>query len=75
MKARDNFLSKIQLFTLAESLGGVESLVCVPFGMTHGSVPVEFKNEIGLTEYLIRLSVGIEHVEDLYADITQALKK
>jgi cystathionine beta-lyase/cystathionine gamma-synthase len=43
--------------------------------MTHGSVPVEIKNEIGLTESLIRLSVGIEHVEDLYADITQALKK
>ena len=43
--------------------------------LTHGSVPVEIKNEIGLTECLIRLSVGIEHVEDLYVDITQALKK
>jgi cystathionine beta-lyase/cystathionine gamma-synthase len=75
VEARDHFLSKIQLFTLAESLGGVESLVCVPFGMTHGSVPVEIKNEIGLTECLIRLSVGIEHIEDLYDDITQALKK
>ncbi|MEO2159918.1 MAG: PLP-dependent aspartate aminotransferase family protein, partial [bacterium] len=75
VEARNHFLSKIQLFTLAESLGGVESLVCVPFGMTHGSVPVEIKNEIGLTECLIRLSVGIEHIEDLYADISQALKK
>ncbi|MBT3179405.1 MAG: PLP-dependent transferase [Candidatus Marinimicrobia bacterium] len=75
VKARDKFLSKIQLFTLAESLGGVESLVCIPYGMTHGSVPNEIKTDMGLTEDLIRLSVGIEHIEDLYNDIIQAIEK
>ena len=59
---------------MAESLGGVESLVCVPYGMTHVSVPTEIKKSMGLTEELIRLSVGIEHIEDLYSDISHALK-
>ena len=73
VNARDQFLSKIKLFTLAESLGGVESLVCIPYEMTHGSVPPDMKNKMGLSKKLIRLSVGIEHVDDLYDDITQSL--
>ena len=74
IEKRDAFLSRIKLFTLAESLGGVESLVCIPYGMTHASVPTEMKKTMGLTEDLVRLSIGIEHIEDLYADISQALK-
>ena len=73
--ARDRFLSKVEIFTLAESLGGVESLVCIPYGMTHGSVPAEMKNEMGLTDDLVRLSVGIEHIEDIYTDILKSLEK
>jgi cystathionine beta-lyase/cystathionine gamma-synthase len=70
---RDHFLSRIKLFTLAESLGGVESLVCAPYHMTHVSVPKNIKEKIGLTADLLRLSVGVEHVEDLYLDICNAL--
>jgi cystathionine beta-lyase/cystathionine gamma-synthase len=73
LKSRDSFLSKVKLFTLAESLGGVESLVCVPFDMTHGSIPEKTKESMGLTSDLVRLSVGIEDVEDLYADIVSSL--
>ena len=73
LSARDTFLSKINLFTLAESLGGVESLICVPYDMTHGSVPNKTKNGMGLTNDLVRLSVGIEDIEDLYEDIINAL--
>ena len=58
---------------MAESLGGVESLVCVPYEMTHGSVPPNVKSEIGLSKNLIRLSVGIENVNDLFNDLAQAL--
>lgn len=67
------FLKKVKIFTLAESLGGVESLVCHPVSMTHASVPEEKRLEFGLTENLIRLSVGIEDIEDLIADIEQAI--
>ena len=70
---RNHFLSRIKLFTLAESLGGVESLVCAPYHMTHVSVPKNIKKKIGLTADLLRLSVGVEHVEDLYLDICNAL--
>ena len=73
IKKRDSFLSKIKLFTLAESLGGVESLVCVPFDMTHGSVPENTKINMGLTNDLVRLSVGIEDIEDLFNDIINAI--
>lgn len=62
-----------RLFALAESLGGVESLVCVPARMTHASVPPERRAEMGLTDGLVRLSVGIETVEDLVADLEQAM--
>ncbi len=70
---RDRFLSKLRLFTLAESLGGVESLVSVPYEMTHAAVPVDSKESMGLTKDLIRLSIGIEHVDDLYDDIISSL--
>ena len=75
----DNFdtakkvLYKFKIFTLAESLGGVESLVCHPATMTHASIPKEIREKSGLTDGLIRLSVGIEDVEDLINDIEQAL--
>lgn len=69
----NNFLKKLKIFTLAESLGGVESLVCHPVSMTHGSVPKEKREKFGLTEKLVRLSVGIEDAEDLIEDIRQAI--
>ena len=74
-EARDRFLEKLSVFTLAESLGGVESLCCVPFDMTHSAVPVERKLKMGITESLIRLSIGIEDVTDLKADLQNALSK
>ena len=73
VERRDRFLSKLRLFTLAESLGGVESLVCVPYEMTHASVPKDSKESMGLTKDLVRLSIGIEHVDDLYDDIISSL--
>ncbi len=66
-------LSSFKLFSLAESLGGVESLVGHPSSMTHASIPREQRLESGLTDSLIRLSVGIEDVEDLIADLEQAI--
>ena len=71
---RDRFLSKLRLFTLAESLGGVESLVCVPYEMTHAAVPEDSKESMGLTKDLVRLSIGIEHVDDLYDDIISSIE-
>ena len=73
-QSRDSFLNHLEVFTLAESLGGVESLVCVPFNMTHAAVPVETKLEMGITESLIRLSIGIENFEDLKSDLSKALE-
>lgn len=67
------FLTGIKLFTLAESLGGVESLICHPASMTHASVPPEERRRIGLSDGLVRLAVGIEDVEDLIADIKNGL--
>ncbi|ELY4323358.1 PLP-dependent aspartate aminotransferase family protein [Cronobacter turicensis] len=67
-------IKKLRLFTLAESLGGVESLVSQPFSMTHASIPLEQRLENGITPQLIRLSVGIEDAEDLLADLEQALE-
>ncbi len=66
-------LSNTKLFTLAESLGGVESLIEHPWTMTHISVPEEARRKMGITENLIRVSVGIEHIDDLLADIDRAL--
>jgi cystathionine gamma-lyase len=68
-------LEACRIFTLAESLGGVESLVGHPVTMSHGSVPVERRAQLGITDNLVRLSVGIEDVEDLIADLDQALAK
>lgn len=68
------FIRRLRLFTQAESLGGVESLVCHPATMTHASIPKEVREAAGVTDGLIRFSVGIEHVEDLWSDIEQALK-
>lgn len=67
-------LSKARVFSLAESLGGVESLISHPASMTHASVPIERRAQLGITEGLIRLSCGVEDVEDLIADLDQAFK-
>lgn len=69
----NKFLKQLSLFTLAESLGGVESLIEHPAIMTHASVPLEERNELGITDNFIRISVGIEDVDDLKADLKQAL--
>ena len=67
------FLERARVFTLAESLGGVESLVDHPAIMTHASVPAERRAELGISDQLVRLSVGIEDADDLIADLDQAL--
>ena len=66
-------LERTRLFTLAESLGGVESLIEHPAIMTHASIPAETRNRIGIADSLIRLSVGIEDADDLISDLEQAL--
>lgn len=72
-KAVDEIVSRFRLFKLAESLGGVESLVCFPTRMTHHAIPESEKQKIGITESLLRLSVGIEDPDDILADLQQAL--
>lgn len=67
-----SFLEKLKVFTLAESLGGVESLANHPALMTHASIPEEKRKEIGITDDLVRLSVGVEDIDDLLADLEQA---
>ncbi|MDH4036078.1 MAG: cystathionine gamma-synthase [Candidatus Krumholzibacteria bacterium] len=69
----DRFLQAVKIFTLAESLGGVESLISHPASMTHGSVPEAERTKLGVTPGLVRISVGIEDVEDLQADLASAL--
>jgi cystathionine beta-lyase/cystathionine gamma-synthase len=69
----DNVCRATRVFTLAESLGGVESLISHPAAMTHAAVPLEQRQEMGITDGLVRLSVGIEDVEDLVEDLDQAL--
>jgi cystathionine gamma-lyase len=66
-------LERTELFTLAESLGGVESLIEHPAIMTHASIPPEQRAAVGISDGLIRLSVGVEDEADLLADLTQAL--
>mgnify|MGYP001122566732 FL=1 len=68
-----DLISKMRVFTLAESLGGVESLAGHPATMTHSAIPKEERAKIGITDSLIRLSVGIEHIDDIIADLEQAL--
>ncbi len=70
----DQILRKVKYFTLAESLGAVESLISVPARMTHASIPAERRAELGITEGLVRISVGLEDIEDLIDDLSQALK-
>ena len=67
------FLEKLKLFTLAESLGGVESLANHPALMTHASIPEEKRKEVGISDDLVRLSVGVEDIDDLLNDLKQAL--
>ncbi len=66
-------VENVRIFAFAESLGGVESLIGHPASMTHGSVPKEKRMKLGLTDGLVRLSVGIEDVEDLIGDLSHAL--
>ena len=68
------FFENLKLITLAESLGGVESLVCHPATMTHAAIPADIRKEVGIVDELIRFSVGIEDVEDLIADLKQAIE-
>ena len=74
-EATFKFLENTKLFTLAESLGGVESLVNHPVTMSHASIPEQERLKIGITDSLVRLSVGIEDIEDLLADLEQALNQ
>lgn len=67
------FFSSLKLIALAESLGGVESLVCHPASMTHASVPYEVRQRVGITDGLIRLSIGIENIDDLLEDLDRAI--
>lgn len=67
------FVKKLKVFSLADSLGGVESLVCFPMVMTHDAVPEKQRLELGITGDLLRLSIGIEGIDDLLADLKQAL--
>jgi cystathionine gamma-lyase len=69
----DKVVRRLKIFALAESLGGVDSLVCHPASMTHGSIPKDIRESRGLTDALLRLSVGIEDIDDLLADLEQAL--
>ena len=69
------FLESVNLFSLAESLGGVESLISHPASMTHASVPVQERERIGLSDGLVRISVGVEAEEDLLMDLQQAFEK
>ncbi len=75
IKTANNLMSRTSVFTLAESLGGVESLISHPATMTHGSIPKEVREKAGLSDSLIRLSIGIEDIEDLIEDLQQALNQ
>ena len=68
------FVSNVKVFTLAESLGGVESLCGHPASMTHAAIPKEEREKTGIKDSLVRLSVGVEDIEDLIADLAQALE-
>lgn len=70
----ESLLRRVRVFTLAESLGGVESLIDHPATMTHASIPPEVRSQMGIGDDLIRLSIGLEHLDDLIADLDQAMK-
>ena len=71
----NKFFESLELVSLAESLGGVESLVCHPATMTHASIPADIRKKVGITDGLIRLSTGIENIDDILADLAQAIDK
>jgi cystathionine beta-lyase/cystathionine gamma-synthase len=73
IEAARRFLNHVKLCSLAESLGGVETLISLPAMMTHASMPKEMQERVGISEGLVRLSVGIEDIEDIIADLDQAL--
>src|SRR4029079_9666834 len=73
--AAERFLNALQIFKLAVSLGGTESLASLPATMTHSGVPADIRQKIGVLDSTIRLSIGIEHPSDLIADIAQALNE
>jgi cystathionine gamma-lyase len=75
LKKADKFMQNLKVFTLAESLGAVESLIECPAIMTHGSVPAAHRKMLGIDDNFLRLSVGIEDEADLIADLQQALAK
>jgi cystathionine beta-lyase/cystathionine gamma-synthase len=75
LTAGTTLMNSVKLCSLAESLGAVETMVTHPASMTHGSVPREVRLARGLTDGLVRLSAGIEDVEDIFADLEQALAK
>jgi cystathionine beta-lyase/cystathionine gamma-synthase len=73
LAAAERFCAATKVFTLAESLGGVESLIELPALMTHASIPPDVRKDIGIADGLVRASVGIEHIDDLLADLEQAM--
>jgi cystathionine gamma-lyase/cystathionine beta-lyase/cystathionine gamma-lyase/homocysteine desulfhydrase len=73
LDAARRLLNSVRLCSLAESLGGVETLISHPATMTHASVPPDRRADLGITDGLVRISVGIEDIEDLKADLGQAL--
>src|SRR5207245_3377364 len=75
LPAARTFLKSLRIFACAESLGGVESLIEHPAIMTHASVPAETRRKLGIDDGFVRLSVGIEHSQDLVDDLTQALDR
>ena len=75
VKAANAFVTQTEYFKLAESLGGVKSLICHPPQMTHASIPRERRIKAGISDSLIRLSCGIEHVEDLINDLENTFQK
>lgn len=70
----ESLLSSLKVISFAESLGGVESLITYPFTQTHSEIPEEIKKRLGIDEYLIRLSIGIENIDDLINDLKSVLE-
>lgn len=75
VETAQRILNKVRLITFAESLGGTESLITYPMVQTHPDVPVEIREHLGITDTLLRMSVGLENVEDLIADLSQAMEE
>lgn len=69
----ERIINRVKVITYAESLGGVETLITYPMKQTHGDIPADVREKIGVTDDLIRLSVGIEHIDDLIGDLEQAI--